>query len=316
MTTVDELARDVIASIATNVNALAAAKWIDNRYNEMVSKVKFRHLRQVGELSLPGVYDTGTLDATRDSTAIAGTDTEFDTYVTAFGGEEYCAIRPSSTWYAITTVGSETSITLTSAFAEDDIEDSSYKLVKRYHALATDARWIGDFYITRLRRKLASVSLDELNILAPGRVLAGSLPTHVAQIGVDSNGYLMYEIYPPPDVSELLHYIYWKLPTALTIGSTIPPVIDPYTLKEGALIDLYRYEKALAIRKGNVEQAAVWRNDENVQITRWDRIIGDAIRTSRGSDDITLILDMFRGNPMGLGEQRTARDYIYDNWRR
>jgi len=314
MATVDELARDVLASIDTDVNAIAAAKWIDNRYKEMVAKVKFRHLRAVGELSLPGVYDTGTLSVTRGATAITGDSTQFSTDVTAAGGAEYCFIRPSSAWYKFATPGSETSITLSSAFAEATVSDGAYHIVKRHHALASDARWIGDFYMTRLRRTLSLISLDEMDILHPGRTLVGSIPSHVCQVGVDSNGYLMVEVYPPPEDNEIIHYIYLKLPTDLSISSTIPPVIDAYTLKAGVLIDLYRHEKARALRKGNVEAAAVWRNDEMVQNAKWDLAIKDAIRTSRGADDITLILEMFRGVPMGRGEQRTAHDYINDNW--
>lgn len=314
MSTVDEIARDVIASIATDANALAAAKWIDNRYREMVSKVRFRHLREIGELSVPGVYDTGTVSLTRGDATVTGDSTQLSTDVTAAGGAEYCAFRASSAWYGVSTPGSETAMELTSAFAEDTISDASYKLVKRYHALDSNARWVGDFYFTRLRRNLAVVSLDVLNLMFPGRTLAGNIPTHVAQVGVDSDSYLMYEIYPPPDTSEIIHYIFWNLPTTLTISSTIPPVIEPYTLKEGVLIDLYRYEKSKAIRMGNIEQAAVWRNDEMKQETKWEKVIRDAIRTSRGSDDLTMILNMYPDLPTGRGEQRTARDYVYDNW--
>ena len=250
MTTVDELARDLLASTDTDVNALAAAKWIDNRYKEMVSKIKFRHLRQVGELLVPGVYDTGTVTLERGDATVTGSDTQLSTDVTAAGGAEYCFFRAASAWYKINTPGSETTMELATAYAEDDIEDTSFKLVKRYHALASDARWVGDFYFTRLRRYLANISLDELDILAPGRTLAGHFPSYSAEVGVDSNGYRMYEIYPPPVNSEILNYIYWKLPTALTISSTIPQVIDAYTLKEGALIDMYRFKKVRGAQEG------------------------------------------------------------------
>jgi hypothetical protein len=125
----------------------------------------------------------------------------------------------------------------------------------------------------------------------------------------------MYEIYPPPETSELIHYIYWNLPTALTPTSTIPPVIDPYTLKEGVLIDLYRYEKAAARRSLQIEAANSWSNDEARQRTIWKKVIKDAIRTSRGSDDISFILTMFRTNQGRRRDQRTAYDYVYDNYR-
>ena len=265
MATVDEVIRDALASIATDVNAIAAAKWLDNRYKEMVSKVKFRHLRVVGELSVPGIYTTGTVTLTRGSTAVVGDSTQFETDIGATA-QEYYYFRAGTAWYKIASVTDETNLVLSSVYAEDDAADASYTIVKRYHALASDARWLGDFYHTRLRRTLNStLSLVELDMLFPGRTLVGNIPLYAVQVGVDSNTVPMYEIYPPPQNSEIFHYIYWTLPPTLSIGSTIPSVIDPYTLKEGIFIDLYRYEKALALRKGNIEQAAVWRNEEKTQ---------------------------------------------------
>jgi len=327
MATVDELARDVLASIDTDVNAIAAAKWIDNRYKEMVAKVKFRHLRKVGELLLNAVYNTGTAAVDRGSTTVTGYDdadgdsTEWAT-TPSTSPYEFWFFRARSAWYNVSTVTDDDTLDLATAFAEDDVDydattglGGAYNLVRRYYPLASDARWFGDFYMTRLRRTLALISLTEMDILHPGRTLVGSIPSHVCQIGIDAtNSYPMVEIYPPPTNTEIIHYVYSALPTTLSISSTIPPVIDAYTLKAGVLIDLYRHEKARALRKGNVEAAAVWRNDEMVQNAKWDLAIKDAIRTSRGADDITLILEMFRGVPMGRGEQRTAHDYINDNW--
>ncbi len=316
MPTVDELAREVIASIDTDENAIAAAKFIDNRYKEMVSKVKFRHLRQVGELYLPGIFATGTVSATRGSDAVTGVASQFQTDLGA-GAQEHYYFRASTAWYKIETVTNELALTLVSNFAEDDVSGGSYKIAKRTHPLPATVRWVGDFYHTRLRRSLVNVSLDELNHFSPGRSLTGNIPQYVAQVGLNAAGtMLIYEVYPPPEESELLHYIYWTLPTALSIGSTIPPVIDAYTLKEGVLIDLYRLEKSKAIRKGNIEQAAIWRNDEMTQMGKWEKAIKDAIRTSRGSDDMTVILDWFKSRAETTGEQRTARDYIIDNWSR
>ena len=83
------------------------------------------------------------------------------------------------------------------------------------------------------------------------------------------------------------------------------------------MIDLYRFEKAAALRKGNIEQATVWRNEEKSQFTIWEKCIRDAIRTSRGADDLTIILEMYPGASSGhFFDQRTAREYIYDNWSR
>jgi len=314
MPTVTELTRDILSSIATDVGGIACAKWIDNRYKEMVSKVRFRHLRKVGELALPAIIDTGTVTTTRASTAVAGASTTFETDMSA-GAQEYYYFKVQSAWNKIASVTDETNLVLSTGFGEAAAAAASYVIVKRHHPLASDARWVGDFYFTRLRKQLTEVPLEAIGIQAPGRSLTGNIPHLVAQVGVDSNGYPMYEIYPPPLLSEVVHYIYWALPTSLSLSTSIPLVIDPYTLKEGVLVDLYRYLKATELKKGNIEAAAVYRNDERAQGTIWKRAIQDAKRTSRGSDDLTFILEMYPGFS-SYHDQRTARDYIHDNWSR
>lgn len=310
MATVEEIARDVIGSLGTDAGALLVAKWTDNRYQQLVSKVRPRHLRQVGELLLPAKVDDGLITTTRGSTDVSGdSDTTWATSPTTSPGE-YWQFRASSAWYDISSVTDDDTITLSTAFAEEDITEGPYSIIKRYHALDATARWLGRFYHTRLRKEIPVVSLDELGLEAPGRYLVGSYPALVAQVGVDTSNYLKVEVYPPPENTEIIHYIFWDLPTTLTISSTIPLQIDPYVLKEGVLIDAYRYEKARALRRGNVDQAGIWRNDEKAQETIWKRAMQDAARTDRGVDDITLILGL-RG-PTGGYEQRTAHDIVHD----
>lgn len=82
------------------------------------------------------------------------------------------------------------------------------------------------------------------------------------------------------------------------------------------MIDLYRFEKVVQIKLGNIDAAAVFANEEAKQRKIWESKISDAIRTARGADDITLILQMTRGRRPRSTDQRTARDYIYDNWSR
>lgn len=314
-TTVDILARDIIASSNTSAGSPLIVRWLNNRYSELVNRVKFRHLRKIGELSLPAEVTAGTIDATRGSTAITGTSTTFEDEISAGTQTDYY-FRTRTAWYKISSITDNTNLVLASAFAEDDVDDGTYSIVKRTHSLNSTARWTGTFLYDRLRYELIDLSLDELNSQAPSRTLAGSPPTHVAQVGVDSSGYLSYEIYPPPSETELIHYIYWDLPTALTFASSLPQVVDSYVLKEGILIDVHNFEKTAQIKLGNIEAAAVHANEAAKQRTIWQKAIKDAIRTSRGADDITFILQMTRGGARRSYDQRTARDYVYDNWTR
>jgi hypothetical protein len=313
MATVEEIARDLLGSLATSAGAPLAAKWIDNRYQELVAKVKFKHLREIGELSVPAVVDSGTASATRGSTTVTGSGTSWTTDIGS-GAQEYWYIKVGSAWYKIASVGGDTSITLATAYAEDDASDNSYAAVKRHLPLDSNARWIGDFVHTRLRNKLdGPLSYEEMNRRYPGRKLTGSYPEAVALVGTDSNNTLMVEVYPPPDKSEIIHYVFWNLPTALSFGSTIPPQIDPHILREGALIDLYRYEMAQALRLGRVDTAGFWRNESRTQMTKWERYIQDAKRADRGADDASFILERV-GRKMWVDEQRTARDIVLDRW--
>lgn len=316
MATVEEIVRDIQVSAPSGIGGLAIARWIDNRYKEMVSRVRFRNLRSTGELVLAGVINTGTVSATRGSTTITGVSTTFATDLGATAQEHYY-LRVRSAWYKIASVAGETSLTLATAFAEDTISGASYTIVKRTHSLASTARWIGQFLHTRLHHSLGfPLTMDELDLLAPGRILATGLPQRVAQAGVDSSGYLKVEVYPPPTESEILHYTYWTLPTALTMSSTIPAQIDAYTLKEGALIDVYAKAKIMQIEKGNVEAASVYSNSEAKQRTIWKDALKSAQYTQRGADDATFMLASFGSSNGGIYDISTARDHILLNWSR
>ena len=315
MATVEEIVRDLIGSIASDAGAMIAAKWVDNRYQELVSKTKFRNLRAIGELTIPATYTTGTISATRGSTTITGVATDWLVGIGA-GAQDYYYFKGASAWYKIDSITNALALELESEFAEDDLAaGSSYTIVKRHHVLAADARWLTSFIHTRLRRELVIISLDEMNAMHPGRVLTGTYPLEVAQVGFGVAGTaIMVEFYPASNTSELIHYVYTKLPTNLTISSTIPTVIDAIVLKEGAYVDLCRYEMAKAARAGNVDQSALWRNEMRASLTKWKEHIHDAAKTQRGVDDISFVLTRY-GNSYPLSsDQRNARDVVLDRW--
>jgi hypothetical protein len=250
---------------------------------------------------------------TRDATAVTGSSTVWTTNIGS-GSQEYWYIKIASAWYKISSVGGDTSITLATNFSEDTVTANTYSAVKRHHALSTNARWIGDFVLSRLRLPLPLIPLEQLDREAPGRILTDQYPMRVSQIGVDSSNDIMVEFYPYSNESEIVHYVYWDMPTALTITSTLPSQIDPYMLKEGAMIDAYRYLKSRARQAGDHEGANSWRNDEFAQQTRWDNVIQDAIRADRGADDTTFILSMFANAQSTRRDIVNAHDHVYSNW--
>jgi hypothetical protein len=313
MATVEDLARDVTGSLHIEEGYLATVRWINNRYQQLMNRVRFRQLRKIGEVQIPATYDTGTVAATRDSTTVTGTGTAWQTNIGS-GAQEYWYIKIESAWYKISSVGGELAITLATNFSEDTVTANSYSAVKRHHALSANARWIGDFMLTRLRLPIPLIPLEQMDREAPGRILTDQVPHCVTQVGVDSSNDIMVEFYPYSDKSEIVHYVYWDVPSALTITSTLPAQIDLYMLKEGVLIDAYRYLKAKARKAGDHEGANSWRNDEFAQRTVWDRIIQDAVRADRGADDLTFILSMTANSRASNRGIINAHDHVYANW--
>ncbi len=317
MATVEELVRSIKGSLPLkDLGGPVVAKWIDERYKEMVSKVRFKHLRKLGELQLPAYVEDGTITTTRDSTAVSGSSTSWLTSpsITPY---EFWFLRGKTAWYNIASVTDGTNLVLTTAWSEGAVSGGSYKIVKRYHPLASDARWLGSFVHSRTRLGLDIETPETLDIIAPGRIHVGGYPRYVALMGKDAtNSYLMIEVYPPPKDSEIIHYIYWTLPSALSMGTTIPPQIDDHMLKEGAMVDVYKWAKIVSIEKGNVEAAGFYGNWEERQRTVWKLSIKDAQRTDRGVDDTTLLLQLRKGSSRrgdGYGV-RTARGDIVAGW--
>ena len=317
MATVEDLARDIAGSMKMSEGAPLIAKWIDNRYRELMYKTPPRSLREVKEVVVPANYTTGTVSIERGSEGVLGVGTDFynNIPVTYLNNQQQWFLRAASAWYQVDGLFNATVGNIFSAFAEDSVVDSSYTLAKRHISLAPDTRWITSFLHTRLRRQLDFISLDEMNIRYPGRTITGTYPWAVAQVGLDDRGYPMVEVYPSPKEDELLHYIAYKIPAALSFTSTIPQEVEAYVLKEGVLIDVYRWKTAKSVIDGNVDAAALWRNESRSQMTTWERVIKKAIKANRAMDDTSFILQRYGiSSNRCASYERTAHDVVCNRW--
>lgn len=221
--TVADVAREVVAAIATDASYLLAASWINDRYLQLASTFKLRHLRESADVLINGggvVFDLAS-------------DVQF------------------------------------------------YSRVRYYNG-------------TSFQRDIIRVILEELDERFPTRTDASGSssttgPYVYADIGLKSDGTVrQIEIYPAPQkiAGEKLVFNYYKKPTALSVTSNIPYGIDRYALREGALIDLYRYEQAKAIREGILDAAASWANALKEQEAKWLSTMSEIYKADLGSNDV------------------------------
>ena len=62
-------------------------------------------------------------------------------------------------------------------------------------------------------------------------------------------GQKLIEVYPPSSIDETYNYEYWSVPATLGFSDSLPPEIDEYVLREGVLVDVYRYKSEMAMQK-------------------------------------------------------------------
>ena len=310
MATVDEVARSALSATGSEAGLLLAIRWASERYRQLASRTKFRHLRQIGELLIPADITAGTITITEGEDTVTGDATALAAWTDDLVGRYF---RGRRNWYRIEAVNQTAgTLKLGSAFTEDDLADAAYHLVPQRIRLDGRARFTGAFVHMRLHRELVELGLEAMDYEYPSRVvIAGTGPEVVAEVGVDTDGTKLVEFYPYSTQQEMIRYTYWPVAAELRPGSVLPNELDPQVLRDGALIDVMRFEMAKAIRANQVEQAALWRNEARAQETTWEKRIDEAIKSDHAQDDVTLILHT-RGRPIAFSDQdpwiRTGRE--------
>lgn len=291
-TSVDDVARSVLSSVASNAGYGQVIRWVSERYRQLSNQGRMRHLRRVGEIVIPRALSSSTdglVTATRGSKVITGDATAVAAWAVE-GPLHGRHFRYRRNWYRINAEQGNT-LLLDSEVSEEDSTLVAYKIVQRDVPMPSDMRMIGRATQQRLWRPLTLVSLSELDLMHPERLfVAGTGPELYCESGVTDQGNRTYEFYPYPVKTELIRFIYWIRSPELRPGDNIPEVLDLEVLRTGVLIDLYRYEMAEALRANKVEVASVWSNNARAQESTWSKRIQEALRADRGAEDDSEII--------------------------
>ena len=307
MATVEEVARSALAAIDSDVDIVLASKWVASRFRQVASIARLRGLRKIGVANIAARLGSGDVAVTNGSTTVTGDATAIATWGPEIVGR---SIKIESVWYDIEAYSSP-NITLSSAYSETTSAATGYDLVQRYVTLPNEVKHIGSVVHMRLSRQLARASLAELDSGSPRREHI-STPTCFSEATPHlSTEQKRIEFYPYCDDNESIHYVFWDVPESLGLHDTIPGDVEPMTLREGVLVDLYRFEAARAAKLGNVELASYWRNESRAQNTQWmTKDIYDAVRSDTGSDDIMFVAESSGRSAAGF-DVMSARQQVW-----
>ena len=187
--------------------------WIQD---DICSRYDFSWLKDYGYLNMTPVYDTGTVTATQDSTAIVGDGT---TFTEAMIGRLF-KVDDDDNYYEISAFTDTTHITLASSYTGSTTAGADYNIYKTDYPLATDFKkmiWVKQL-ITPL--KMTSIPEVPFNDYYPDMFSRGDdvNPDGYVLTGIDSSGYYTIRFTPVQTTRKQLYYCYIKQLT--TINST------------------------------------------------------------------------------------------------
>jgi hypothetical protein len=290
--TVDEVAYSALSGIASNAGLLNACRWVSDRYRQLSNRGRLRSLRRVDSLVLPAAISTGTVTATRASDIVTGNAAAYAVWDPTLVGRYF---RYARNWYEITGVEEDGSgnfqLRLRTEIAEATGTAVTYNIVQRHTKMPDDLRFMGSVVHQRLYREVTQLSLNSMNFLYPERIYVGGAgPEVFCEVGDAPDGRRLMEFYPYTSATEQLLYTYYAKSPDLRPGDPLPDNLDPEALKQGVLIDLYRWEMAKAMRDNKVDAAGLWGNMMSRQGAVWERRIEELLRADRSVDDVDYIL--------------------------
>lgn len=314
MPTLESIAAQVVASVGGEIGYPLVAEWVKARYQQVATRVKLKHLRQLGQVNIPAAITTGTATAVRGLDFIAISDVTAAAFPPSLAG---WFIRVETVWHEVldympTATSTVYHIRLKAPYTESvGVTGSAYTLVSRYTPVDPRAAWLGNSWVhARHRRPLTRTTMDRLNLLAPYRPLVGTGgPQWIAE-GPEINGVKTVEVYPYTTTVEALFYVYWQDVPEVSLTEELSARMKPYALKEGALIDCYRYLMNQALQKDKVDVAGFYRNEMRTQETMWERYFKELVQSDQGEEDGQMILKTLRGNH-GSGDIKNARDQVW-----
>lgn len=322
--TILDTATQIIAATASDAGVQLAVNWLNQRYAEYISRGRKRQNRRFGAIYAPIPITNLTINATQGNAGITfsaiPTDPTTGAQINLIGWH----LRTNVTWYFITnhTAGS-TNAQIQSPFTDATGTTLSATLVQRFLPVTDPScRWISSVVHMRRRKRLREIPWEALNSRYPGKtpILAApwcwaEAPRFIANISLSGAGQKFIEVYPPSSVVETYNYVYWNVPQVFAVTDILPPEIDEWVLREGVLVDVYRYKQNKWADAGNQVMADHWAQQVVMQEARWEAAIQKAdVADALYHNNIPVEIDMFDDAGEFGGDITNAHEWIMSGW--
>ena len=214
-TDVEAYALRIVLSVGTRIETIINES-INEAVRRIAADVPSSRYDVTGVLSING-SEQSTASITNGSTSLARTSGNFASW--ADDGE----VLLDGQWYAVSSGEGTGTLTLATAYVGDDISDGAYTLYQDAYSIADDAMEIGQdlFYGENWLWGQTPISYDEL-LRRKQYYTTGNDYSYAHALA----GRKLY-LYPFPNESRSLRYVYRKLPAAVaSFGTSVDLDVD------------------------------------------------------------------------------------------
>ena len=218
-----------------SAGAFLSRQWVDHSYRDLCERRAWSFLLKKQQFLFAALYDTGTVDVTRSSTTVTGTNTVF---TGAMVGRQF-RLGVGSPIYTIATYTSATSIELDQVYAGATASTQDYQIYNAYLTVPSDFHSFISVIDPAYAWKLwTNVMQSEVDAADPQRASAGQ-PYIVSPTSYDTTTTpptMRMEFWPHVQQQYYLTYLYEARATDLSDASaSLPRFIRGDLLLEMAL---------------------------------------------------------------------------------
>lgn len=246
-----EVTQQAGLDIADSTQLANVKRWINMAQQDIAGRWPWPFLQSRASLATIADYETGTVAVSAGGTAVTGTDTVWTT--THGDGSYYMQFDGANDWYKVTARGSNTAITIGTAYqGTSALTASTYILRKFFYSLGSTVDRILDIRNWNTPVKLVQVDYGTLDYMRPNPESVNSVVAYVA-FGLDSSGNLQLTPYGFPSDARLLEIRFLQRLSDLSANGdlSVIPVKWHHVVTSGATALAYMY-----LRKGDL--ATYW----------------------------------------------------------
>lgn len=236
-----DLGRQVGLDPTVSSNATLLKTWINKAQQRVLRAFEWPFNRCSSPLVIQTVpdYTTGTV-----ATTLASTTITFSVAPTVSLTGRYIQTSSSKDWYKITSHTASSTTATIEVGALFDATADTFTVRKVYYSTDSTVDRIIQVTQTILPYQLIETSPEYFQSFNPG-FLASGTPRMYMPAGLDSNGYLQFQLWPNPDAAINLSIYYLKNGVDMSSDSDLSVIPEKWrstVLIDGALIEFFVFD--------------------------------------------------------------------------